>query len=171
MTNTPAWGHDPEWSIDDPTDEIDDSENQEHAQPAESAARANSHTGPTPPRLFFANLDEFVRDFVRLVFRRGVGETGRAEYRWSARWWESAEAVIRLEAMWRSWEQARLDPTTGISTWLRDHADYHMTVLTSPNGPFAQSKDTANYDEPLPYQAPPADLFPDARTQEPVRTS
>ncbi len=153
MTNTPAWGHDPEWSIDDPTDEIDDSENQEHAQPAESAARANSHTGPTPPRLFFANLDEFVRDFVRLVFRRGVGETGRAEYRWSARWWESAEAVIRLEAMWRSWEQARLDPTTGIST------------------PFAQSKDTANYDEPLPYQAPPADLFPDARTQEPVRTS
>ena len=71
MTNTPAWGHDPEWSIDDPTDEIDDSENQEHAQPAESAARANSHTGPTPPRLFFANLDEFVRDFVRLVFRRG----------------------------------------------------------------------------------------------------
>ena len=171
MTDIPAWGQDPEWPIEDPTDEVEDAEELGGAQPAESAASSNSHTGPTPPRLFFANLDEFVRDFVRLVFRRGVGEVGRAEYRWSARWWESAEAVIRLEAMWRSWEQARLDPTTGISAWLRDHADYHMAVLTSPNGPFAQSKDTASYDEPLPYEAPPADLFPDVRTQDTARTS
>ncbi len=69
MTDSPAWGHDPAWPIDDPTDEIDDSKHQENTQPPESAGRANSHTGPTPPRLFFANLDEFVRDFVRLVFR------------------------------------------------------------------------------------------------------
>ena len=26
--------------------------------------------------------------------------------------------------MWRSWEHARMDPANGMSTWLRDHADY-----------------------------------------------
>ncbi len=118
----------------------------------------------TPPPLFFGSVDEFVRDFVRLVFRRDVGETGRAEHRWSARWWESAEAVIRLEAMWRAWEQARNDPSTGISTWLRDHADHHMAILMNPSGPFAHSQDTASINDPLPYQAAPAGLFTDVRT-------
>ena len=61
--------------------------------------------------------------------------------------------------MWRSWEHHRLDPATGISTWLRDHADYHLGILMSPNGPFANSRDTATLDKPLPYQAPPNGLF------------
>ena len=129
----------------------------------EPAKTSPSETG-TPPPLFFGSVDEFVRDFVRLVFRRDVGETGRAEHRWSARWWESAEAVIRLEAMWRAWEQARNDPSTGISTWLRDHADHHMAILMNPSGPFAHSQDTASINDPLPYQAPPAGLFTDVRT-------
>lgn len=171
MTDNPTWGYDPEWPIEDPTDQVEDAENVDSAQSAESATSPNNQSNAEPPRLFFTNLDAFVRNFVRLVFRRGVGEAGRAEYRWAARWWESAEAIIRLEAMWRSWEQARLDPTTGISTWLRDHADYHMAVLTSTNGPFAQSKDTASYDEPLPYEAPPADLFPDVRAQGTAKTT
>ena len=116
--------------------------------------------GPaTEPTTHFKNLDEFVRDFVCPVFRRNVGEPGRAEYRWSARWWASAEATIRLEAMWRSWEQARLDPATGISAWLRDHADHHLGILMSPNGPFAASQDTSTTNQPLPYESPPTGLF------------
>ena len=127
-------------------------------------SEAGNDATPEPPaELFFGSTDEFVRELVCPVFRRNVGEAGRAEYRWSARWWESAEAVIRLEAMWRSWEQARLDPATGISTWLRDHADYHLSILTSPTGPFAHSRDTANVTDPLPYEAPPPGLFPDVR--------
>ena len=49
--------------------------------------------------LFYPTLDDFVREQICQVFRRNVGEEGRAEFRWSARWWESAEAIIRLEAL------------------------------------------------------------------------
>ena len=115
------------------------------------------------PTLYYGSVDEFVREFVCPVFRRNVGEEGRADYRWSARWWESAEAIARLEAMWRAWEHLRMDAATGTSVWLRDHADHHLGVLMSPTGPWALSKDTAGPDEPLPYEAPPEDLFPDVR--------
>lgn len=118
---------------------------------------------PGDPRLYYGSVDEFVREFVCPTFRRNVGEEGRTDYRWSARWWESAEAIIRLEAMWRAWEHLRLDPATGMSVWLRDHADHHLGVLMSPVGPWALSRDTAGADEPLPYEAPPACLFPDVR--------
>ena len=159
MTKIPDWTTDPEWPTDDPT--TPQSEDAPEAMD-ETGNDATPETEP-PPELYFGSTDEFVREFVCPVFRRNVGEAGRAEYRWSARWWESAEAVIRLEAMWRSWEQARLDPATGISTWLRDHADYHLSILTSPTGPFAHSRDTANVTDPLPYEAPPPGLFPDVR--------
>jgi len=117
------------------------------------------------PTLSYASVDEFVREFVCPIFRRNVGEEGRADYRWSARWWESAEAIARLEAMWRAWEHLRMDASTGTSVWLRDHADHHLGVLMSPTGPWALSRDTAGPDEPLPYEAPPEGLFPDVRAR------
>ena len=113
---------------------------------------------PPEPGLRYRTVDEFVRNLVIPVFRRNVGP--RAENRWSARWWESAEAIMRLEAMWRAWEALRNDPATGISHWLRDHADHHMAVLLSPTGPFARSQDEAKTTDPLPYTPPPDGLFP-----------
>ena len=113
---------------------------------------------PAPPELYYRSVDEFVRNLVIPVFRRNVGP--RAEARWAARWWESAEAIMRLEAMWRAWEALRHDPATGISHWLRDHADHHMTILMSPTGPFARSQDEAKTTDPLPYTPPPEGLFP-----------
>lgn len=113
---------------------------------------------PPPPGLQYRSVDAFVRALVVPVFRRNVGP--RAEARWSARWWESAEAIMRLEAMWRSWESLRHDPATGISDWLKDHADHHLAVLMSPGGPFARSQDEAKATDPLPYTAPPDGLFP-----------
>jgi len=127
------------------------------------AAPGEAVAADDPPTLYYGSVDEFVREFVCPIFGRNVGEETRADYRWSARWWESAEAVTRLEAIWRAWEHLRLDPATGISVWLRDHADHHLGVLMSPTGPFSRSKDTARPDEPLPYDPPPAGLFPDVR--------
>lgn len=115
------------------------------------------------PTLYFGSVDEFVREFVCPLFRRNVGEEGRADCRWSARWWESAEAITRLEALWRAWEHLRMDASTGISVWLRDHPDHHQGVLMSATGPWARSKDTAGPHEPLPYEPPPAGLFPGVR--------
>lgn len=128
--------------------------------PAEADGSPVDEDGPT---LYYGNVDEFVREFVCPIFRRNVGEEGRADYRWSARWWESAEAIARLEAMWRAWEHLRMDAATGTSVWLRDHADHHLGVLMSPTGPWALSKDHSEPGEPLPYEAPPEGLFPDVR--------
>ena len=119
-----------------------------------------------PPPLYYGSVDEFVREVIVPVFGRDVGEKGRAELRWSARWWESSEAIMRLEALWRSWEHLRLDPATGMSVWLRDHLDHHLGALMSPIGPFAASTDTARAGDPLPYTAPPPALFPDVRTTD-----
>lgn len=116
---------------------------------------------PEPPALYYGSVDEFVRDFLVPVFSRQVGD--RAARRWSAEWWRNAEAIVRLEALWRSWEHLRLDPATGMSVWLRDHADHHLGILWDPEGPFSRSEDKTRPGDPLPYTAPPEGLFPDVR--------
>ena len=141
------------------TDELTPDQWQQLDQAARTAVD-DLFTPPTPeppPRLYYATVDDFVREFLCPTFRRPVGPG--SPLRWSARWWESAEAIIRLDAMWRSWEALRLDAATGLSVWLKDHADYHLAVLMSPTGPFRQSNDTAKITDPLPYEPPPSGLF------------
>ena len=116
--------------------------------------------GEDAPQLHFANLDEFVREFVVKTFRRRVGP--QAKYRWAADWFRNSEAIVRLEAMWRSWERARLEPT-GMADWLREVADPQLEVLLDPDGPFRSSQDSNGPDEPLPYEQPSPHLFPDER--------
>lgn len=116
--------------------------------------------------LQFGSVDEFVRDYLRHMYKRRIDGRNRV---WSARWWENGEAIVRLEALWRSWEYLRQDPSTGMSVWWRDHADYHLAILLSPDGPFADAADqpenTNRRGDPLPYQPPPAGLFTDAREE------
>ena len=114
-----------------------------------------------PPELYYGSVDEFVREQIVPVFRRRVGP-GEGLH-WAADWWRYPEAVMRLDALWRSWEALRLDPALGISVWMRDHADHHLAVLMSSDGPFLKSKDSNDHGEDLPYTAPPEGLFPDVR--------
>ncbi|WP_454778738.1 DUF4913 domain-containing protein [Georgenia muralis] len=116
---------------------------------------------PEEPALYYGSVDEFVREYLRHLYRRRVGPNTSAK--WAAEWWRHPEAIVRLEALWRAWEHLRLEPTTGMSVWLRDHADYHMGVLLSPDGPFKKSQDENRDGEPLPYTPPPAGMFPDMR--------
>lgn len=121
------------------------------------------------PALYFSSVDEFLREYLRLVYRRAINGRSRV---WAARWWEYDEAVVRLEALWRAWEFLRRDPSTGMSVWLRDHADHHMGVLMDPDGPFAGADATAEVNhcrrgEPLPYERPPDGLFPDVHEGNP----
>ncbi|MFK4806759.1 DUF4913 domain-containing protein [Microbacterium sp. ZW CA_36] len=147
-----------------------------HAQAATAAARAVSDelaaldADPEPvdePTLYYGSVDEFVREYLVNAYRRRVD--GQRTM-WAADWWKYDEAVIRLEALWRSWEELRLNPATGMSVWWRDHADHHMSILLSADGPFAAAgeggPDRPNTNEkgqPLPYTAPPAGMFPDVR--------
>ena len=66
------------------------------------------------------------------MFRRPLG----GEFRWCAQWYEHAEAITRLTALWHAWEALRLQPGTGMATWLRDHLDHQLPVLLGRTGPF-----------------------------------
>lgn len=121
---------------------------------AEDGDQEGEDTAP-----YFGSLDEFVREMIVPVFRRRVGE--RDGRHWAADWWNYHEAVLRLDALWHAWEHLRLDPTTGMSVWLRDHLDHHLPILMSEAGPFGRSKDHNDHGEPLPYAAPPAGLYSD----------
>lgn len=135
---------------------------------ADDAAQRIVHGGgsagagsPEVAHLYYGSTDEFVREFLRHVYKRKID--GRHVF-WSAQWWKSDEAIARLEAIWRAWEHLRLDPSTGPSVWWRDHADPHMRVLMSSTGPFSKDINTrTNITDPLPYEAPPEGLFPDIR--------
>jgi hypothetical protein len=106
----------------------------------------------------FGSADEFLRRWLRFAYRRTVSRPGRGELRWRAQWWSSEEALGRVEAMWRSWEQARLDPV-GMTNWWLYVADPMMRVLLSDDGPFAGATDENRPGEPLPYEQPPAGMF------------
>lgn len=92
---------------------------------------------PPEPELYYPTLLAFVTEYLTPLYRRAVTGPGTT---WCAQWWKHAEGITRLEALWRSWEYLRQDPHTGISVWLRDHADYHMAVLLSADGPFKGCK-------------------------------
>lgn len=112
---------DPEEFLDDEDDE-DDHEYGEEEDEEEEAEPV------------YDSLEEWVQFYFLPMFRRVEG----GENKWCQRWWEHSEAIARLDAMWRSWESLRLDEQTGMSNWLRDHADHHVPLLMSQNGPFRQ---------------------------------
>lgn len=125
---------------------------------------------PEEPTLYYGSVDEFLREFLRKVYTRRIDGKGQGNV-WAAEWWKSREAVHRLEALWRAWEHLRLDAATGMSVWWRDHADHHMPILMSSEGPFRGSVGPDDHCFPdkgefLPYANPPEGLFPDVR--EPV---
>ena len=81
------------------------------------------------------------------VFARSIG----GPVKWCAQWLAHGEAVLRLEALWRSWEIHRLDPGRGMATWLRDFADNQLAALLADGGTFR----TCTPDSHLPMAALP----------------
>lgn len=128
---------------------------------ADDAAREALHApldgdAGQPPQLYYPDLLTFVRDYLGPMYRRSLSSHGAT---WCPEWWKHAEAIARLEALWRAWEFLRLDAHTGMSVWFRDHADHHMAVLLSADGPFKGCKPEGHGErlKPLPLIAPPDD--------------
>lgn len=91
-------------------------------------------TGTDMPMPVYFEVEEWVTGQFLPMFRRPLG----GEFRWCGEWWRHAEAITRLTALWHSWESLRLEPGTGIATWLRDHLDHQLPILLGRSGPFAQ---------------------------------
>ena len=115
--------------------------------------RGDEPTGP-----YFGSLLEFVIDGFAPVYARATSPT----VRWCPHWWDHAEAIYRLEALWRTWELYRLEPRLGIASWLRDYLDPQLAALTSPTGPFAQCTDDRHSPiKPMRTEYPPEGYFDD----------
>lgn len=115
-----------------------------------------------PPALVYPTVEVWFDQWLRHVYARHIDGRHRV---WAAAWWKSMEAQVRLEALWRAWEHLRLDASTGMSVWFRDHADVHMRLLMDPNeSPFAGADQEAPANknkkgEPLPHVPAPEGYF------------
>uniref|UniRef100_UPI003F4921DC DUF4913 domain-containing protein n=1 Tax=Amycolatopsis sp. CA-151526 TaxID=3239921 RepID=UPI003F4921DC len=115
---------------------------------------SNSKAGGSTesPKPLFPTVEEWVLNWLAPTIRRPA----QGNQVWCPRWWAHAEGICRLDALWRAWEALRLDGTTGMSVWWRDHFDYHMTVLQDPQrSPFGQCRD-GHTDDLEPLQVMPA---------------
>ena len=123
--------------------------------PPPDSAGGGGH-GDEPGGPYFSLLLEFVADGFAPVYCRATSPN----VRWCPSWWDHAEAIYRLEALWRTWELYRLEPRMGIASWLRDYLDPQLASLTSPTGPFAQCTDDRHSPiKPLRIEYPPEGYF------------
>jgi hypothetical protein len=106
--------------------------------PAEPATNQEQ----APPQPVYGSVEDWVNSHFLPMFRRPLG----GEYRWCAEWWRHAEAITRLTALWHAWEALRLQPGTGMATWLRDHLDHQLPVLLGRSGPFAMCSEDEHID-------------------------
>jgi hypothetical protein len=95
--------------------------------------RSMAESAPVPEPLY-PTLHEWVGEYFLPTFIRPLG----GEYRWCARWGDHAEAIGRLESLWRAWEVLRLDPGLGMATWFTQHLDAQLGTLMGSRGPFSE---------------------------------
>ncbi len=106
----------------------------------------------------YPDLEEWVGRYFAPMFSRPTSPS----LRWCTQWWDHAEAISRLEALWRSWEVGRLDELRGMALWYRDFLDSQLAVLTSTTGPFAQcTPDRHAPTKPLPTVRAPDGYWAD----------
>lgn len=83
----------------------------------------------------YPTVYHFVEEFLAVMYP----SADERDARWAPYWFRHREAMTRLEALWKRYEQLRVEePTTYMETFLRVHGDYHMEVLQRPDGVFAQ---------------------------------
>lgn len=87
---------------------------------------------PSHPEWKYSSVYDWMAEWFAVTFRKFT--TG-ASTPWCAQWRDHPEALFRLTALWRSWEEHRDDQRGGMVAWLRD-LDSQLAVLFAPDGPF-----------------------------------
>lgn len=107
-------------------------------------------TAQAPTEQIYNSVEDWVDDYYLPTFVRPIG----GEIRWCTEWQQHAEAVVRFEAMWRSWEVLRLEGGLSMSMWLVNHLDPNLIALLSRMGPFAQCTPDRHYSLTAAHVAP-----------------
>jgi hypothetical protein len=144
-------------------DEFDDGDLTIHLAPGASSSSATETAVSAAQQAeetvdpAYPDVKSWVSEHFAPMYARPLG----GEFRWCPRWWEHAEAISRLEALWRSWETLRVDPGLGMATWYRDHFDSQLTILLGNRGPFALcSPDRHESMKALPVEPAPEGYWP-----------
>jgi hypothetical protein len=93
------------------------------------------------PGLVYETCQAFVDEFARVVYEAPVVE-GTRQVRWCDRWTEHPGVLFTMQALWRSYEEARLrdiDAGNGgqnLLTWSESYFHPAMDRITDPAGPF-----------------------------------
>lgn len=105
------------------------------------------------PTALFPNFETWVVEWLIATIHRPL----RGGVMWCPQWWRHEEAAVRLDALWRAWEMARIEGGSAMSYWWDMHFDAHWAALSSDQGPFAACKDQVHSDKltALPTAAPP----------------
>ncbi|MGX1976869.1 DUF4913 domain-containing protein [Streptomyces kronopolitis] len=143
------------------------------APAAKAGPVGQNGTAQDPPELVFSTVTAFVHDYLSPMIRRNLAG---GQLTWCPAWWRHPEAVTRLTALWRSWENLRLDPAVGISMWFLHHCDPHLRVLMDPDtGPLTACQPGGHGAyalAPLPVEKPdPALWLSPAFSTEPGSTT
>lgn len=133
---------------------------EERDEPVEDVQR-DEESAARRAELFYPSCYEFVTDRLAYLVPLPTPESGQV---WCPEWYLHAQAISRLDALWRAWESLRFEADLGISNWWIHHVDPHMRVLLDPvTGPFARCAQGHERSEPLPTVPPPPGLFEDQR--------
>lgn len=109
------------------------------AEPVSREAEPVSREAETPPGHEAEALDmrvlvAWVRENLALVFQRRIPQTNAPH--WCRQWWQHPEAILRFEALRRSWVVAVGEPGAAMANYLI-LLDQHLAVLMDEHGPFA----------------------------------
>lgn len=126
---------------------------------AATTSEADTGAGQDGPQLLFGTSERFLHELLLPMYIRIIDSRNGT---WCRKWFLHAEALSRVDALWRAWEHLRLDGKTGMSVWWKDHADPHMAVLLNQKGPFHACDLERHKDpDPLPCDTAPPGWFPE----------
>lgn len=92
---------------------------------------------PPKPTTLFPDFQTWMVEWLIPIIHRPL----RGGVTWCPEWWRHAEAVVRLDAVWRAWEEARSEGGSAMAHWWQAYFDTTFAELTSDRGPFASCKD------------------------------
>ena len=119
-------------------------------------AEAEETVEPEPP--LCPDVQTWVEHVYAPTYIRKITQTQR----WCPSWWAHPEAIVRLTALWRTWEAARAsEDDTAMADWVRAYLDaINPVLLAADAGPFAScAPDRHSEQAPMPLTAPPADYW------------
>ena len=115
--------------------------------------------GQEGPQLVYTTSERFLHELLLPMHIRIIDARNGT---WCRKWFLHAEALSRVDSLWRAWEHLRLDGKTGLSVWWKDHTDPHMAVLLNQKGPFhGCDLETHKDTDPLPCEMAPPGWFPE----------